>query len=483
MTSDSPKFSFPGRSVISRSVLSIALLLGPAIAAQAADHAIAASAARFDCSRVRPGDTVTIAAGNRGPLKISNCNGSDSNRITIRNDSRGNGPVVIRRESGGSGGFVFTCSNCVGVTIDGSQGWQGAPGGRSYGIKVTLTGGGGPSAFLKIDGVSRFLTIRNVEIDGAWPRLANEGIGISVNDHSVTPATHPGMWREKIIIENSYVHDVEGEGMYVGPNYSLGIPLRDIEIRGNLIEDTGWDAINTKSMWAGENLIHHNVIRRVGTNSGTSTKASQYSGINNDAGTIKIYNNWIEKTGQHGIVQWTSRGPNASAGKGPFDTYIWNNVIVDAGALWRSFMNDAHAINIGAKAGLEEPTAYVFSNTIVSSRQSAIRLASNVRGGYIRDNLIADAKSAPISASSAIDQDNNRIGTISQMSFVDAADLNFRLRPDSPARNQGSDQSPNTDFDDTARPQDGTPDQGAFEYSDGAPQASKPAAPGSLTVE
>ena len=484
MRLNSPNVVLMSRLILSKAALAGVMLYGVATVAQAADFPIASQMATFDCSRVSAGDTVTVASGTRGPLKISNCSGTDSKRITIRNDARGNGPSVIRRESGGTGGFVFTCTDCVGVTIDGSQKWQGAPSGRSYGIKVTMSGGGGPSAFVKIDGVSRFVTLRNLEVDGTWPSIAKDGIGISVNDHSVTWDNHPGLWREGILIENCYVHDVEGEGMYIGTNFETGIPLRNIEIRNNLVEDTGWDAINSKSMWEGENLIHHNVIRRAGSNTATSSKPAQYSGINNDAGTVKIYNNWIEKTGQHGIVQWTSRGPAASAGKGPFDTYIWNNVIVDAGALWRSYMNGSDAISIGAKAGLEEPTAYVYNNTIVGSRQSAISATSNVSGGYIRDNIIAEANDAPISVGGNIEQTNNRIGTIAQMSFIDAGGKNYRLRADSPARNQGSDrQFPETDFDDIPRPQDGAPDQGAFEYTDGGAVASKPNAPTSLVVE
>ena len=484
MRLDSPNTAKMGRSILFRSVLVAVMFIGIATVSQAADFSITPQMASFDCSKASPGDTLTIVSGTRGPLKVNNCNGSDSKRITIRNDARGNGPAIIRRDSGGGGGFIFACSNCVGVTIDGSQKWQGAPNGRTYGIQITLTGGGGPSAFFKVDGVSRFLTIRGVEVDGAWPRLANGGIGISVNDHSVTLDNHPGLWREGILIENSYVHNVEGEGLYVGPNYGTGIPLRNIEIRNNLIEDIGWDGINTKSMWTGENRIHHNVIRRVGINTSDQTDSSQYSGIANTAGTVKIYNNWIEKTGQHGIKQWTAGGPSASAGKGPFDTYIWNNIVVDAGSFWRSFMSDSNGIHIGAKAGLEEPNVFVFSNTIVNSRQIGIRAASNVGGGYIRDNIVVDAKAAAVSAASSIAVRNNRIGTAAQLSFVDAAALNFRLRADSPARNQGDNQQfPETDFDDVVRPQDGTPDQGAFEYAEAGAVASKPNAPNSIVVE
>jgi hypothetical protein len=250
---------------------------------------------RFECASIAPGTLLTLAAGARGPLTIQNCNGTAADPIVIRNDPEGTGPTVISRASGPEDGFVFNCKDCTGVTIDGSYKWPGAPAGKTYGIKVTMTGGGSPSAFVNVGGLSRFVTIRNVEVDGAWPALATNGIGISVNDHSVKRVDHPDLWREGILIEDSYVHNVETEGMYIGPNYRDGdLPLRDVEIRYNRVDDTGWDGINTKSMWAGDNSIHHNRIRRAGVNAATSMDAAQYSGIMNNAGTVKIYNNWVE---------------------------------------------------------------------------------------------------------------------------------------------------------------------------------------------
>ena len=62
------------------------------------------------------------------------------------------------------------------------------------------------------------------------------------------------------------------EGMYIGPNYPDGdLPLRNVEIRYNRVEDTGCEGISTKSMWAGNNSIHHNVVRRAGTNGKSTT--------------------------------------------------------------------------------------------------------------------------------------------------------------------------------------------------------------------
>src|SRR5688572_9366314 len=238
-------------SAVAHFFSTLALVAGTYIAtsgtALAADHKVSAQVATFDCSRVSPGDTITLASGLRGPLKIHDCNGIASNRIIVRNYPNGNVPVVMRRTTTSPGGLVFNCNSCVGVEIDGSYKWNGAPSGRTYGIKLTTTTGGGPSAFLRMGGLSRFVTIRNVEVDGAWPRLASEGSGIRVNDLTVKSSAYPGLWREGILIEDNFIHDVKSEGMYIGGNYpEQQLPLRNVEIRYNRVEDTGWEAINTK---------------------------------------------------------------------------------------------------------------------------------------------------------------------------------------------------------------------------------------------
>jgi hypothetical protein len=439
--------------------------------ALAVDHRISPQTSLFYCSSssVKPGDTLTLDSGTRGPLIIRDCSGTQANPIVIRNQPGGSGPTVIRRSSGKTGGFLLSCHSCIGVAIDGSYKWQGAPSGKTYGIKITVTGGSSPSAFLRIGGFSRFVTIRNVEIDGAWPSLASTASGIRVNDHDVKRNAHPGLWREGILIEHNYIHNVGREGMYIGPNYADGdLPLRNIEIRYNRVEDIGWEGINTKSMWAGENSVHHNYVRRTGKNSASASKTSQYSGIKNNAGTVKIYNNWVETTGQHGIQVWTQGGPKISEGRGPFEAHIWNNVIVDAGALWRSFMEGSYGISVGAQAGCEKPVPFIYNNTIVNSRQRGINLTSNVGAGFVRDNIVADAASNPVIAvPKFIDLINNRIGSVSQMEFVNPGNLDFRLKIGSPARNEGSSVFPDKDYHDVTRPKDGAADQGAFEGTSG----------------
>lgn len=452
--------------VVLKFVLAAAACLGVAGTSAAADRKISPQTAKFNCSSVKAGDTLTLESGQRGPLKITNCKGTKSNPIVVRNDPDGSGPVVIRRTSG-NGGFIIDCTDCVGVDIDGSYKWRGAPGGKTYGIQLTVTGGGGPSAFLRISGTSQFVTIRNVEIDGAWPRIANNGSGIRINDNRATIKRYPGKWREDILIEDTYIHDVSREGMYVGPNYNNGeLPLRNIEIRHNLLEDIGYDGINTKSMLAGDNSIHHNVVRRAGKNTAHAKKSSQYSGIKNISGTVKIYNNWVESTGQHGIVSWTQHGPRESERRGPFAAQVWNNVVVDSGSLWKSFMGKSFGIKVGAERGLEKPVPFVYNNTVVGSRHGAINIGSHTGAGFVRDNIAAGSGGNPvISAPKSMQLTNNRIGSVSDMGFDDPGRKRFRLKSSSPARNDGSNDYPPIDFDDVRRPKDGAPDQGAYEGS------------------
>jgi hypothetical protein len=204
------------------SAASVALVAAGSIGANdlalAADFPISAQTKTFDCSAISPGDTLTIAAGTRGPLKIINCNGTKDSPIVIRNDPEGYGPTLILR-NGGTGGFLLNCMNCVGVTIDGSSKWRGAPSGKTYGIRVTMSGEGEPSAFIRFGGLFRFVTIHRVEVDGAWQGSAKYGSGIRMNDRKVKRSANPGLWRERILIEDNYIHNVAQEGLYVGNNY------------------------------------------------------------------------------------------------------------------------------------------------------------------------------------------------------------------------------------------------------------------------
>jgi hypothetical protein len=483
MTQESRRYTSRAKPSIAGSILAGVLSIGAAQMAVAADITISSQTATFDCSSVNPGDTVTLASGLRGPLTLRTCDGTGTKPIIIRNDPDATGPTTIRRTAGSAGGYVFTCVDCVGVVIDGSYKWVGAPGGITYGIKITITGGGAPAAFLRLTGLTSFVTVRGVEIDGAWPSLADNGIGISLNDHSKTAAANPGAWYEGFIIEKSYVHNVQGEGMYIGPNWYVGgIPLRNIEIRNNLVEDTGWDGIQMKSAISGTNLIHHNVLRRVGA--ATSGKiAGEIFGISMLDGPGKIFNNYVERSGDTAIQHWL---PDLPASYGPQEVEIYNNVVVDAGvtgATGSQGISSGHANTNRDGEKVAETLPKIYNNTIVRPRGWGITVGSvSTAQAFVRDNIIADAASGPIKAPASVSKINNRIGAVSQMDFIDAPRFDFRLKETSPARNAGGDTFPYVDFDDVARPVDGRADQGAFEYHIGDGEA-RPAAPVFLSVQ
>jgi hypothetical protein len=439
-------------------LLASAELLGVAPVAGAADHFVPTSTSKFDCSRVQPGDMVTLASGIREKLTIQNCTGNSATAIVIRNDPRGTSPTQIRRSSGGAGGFIFHCVSCVWTTIDGSYKWVGAPAGETYGIQVSMTGGGSPTAFVRIAGVSRFVTIRNVEVDGAWPSIATDGIGISINDQAVTTAKYPGLWREGILIENNFVHDTEGEGVYVGPNWPLGdIPLRNVEIANNRVEGAGWDGIQLKSAIAGTNIIHHNIVKRVGVRK--DSRAGEHYGISIYEGNGQIYGNWVEQSGEAGISHFIHHMP---ASFGVQQVEIYNNIVLDPG---RTGPNAGHGIVSTHAAGTARVLPNIYNNTVVRAKDDGIRVGGDAAGGLVRDNIVADAGKSAIKVPSNVGRSKNLVGPVSQMGFVDAASMNFRLAPSSSARNSGSNgSSPFDDFAGVKRPQEGVADPGAFEF-------------------
>jgi hypothetical protein len=448
------------------------LLVGEVIAA---DHLIPASTSTVDCGTlnggIRPGDSVTLASGNRGPLIVRNCKGTSSNQILVRNDVTGSGPTVIRRTTAASGGWVFICQDCENVTIDGTGKWRGAPSGaycgapngrNGCGIKVTSNvAGDSPSAYLKLNGISTRVTVRGVEIDGRTSELGTEGVGIDQNDHSVTVQSHPGFWREGFVYEKNYVHDVFGEGLYIGPNWrepDLRAPLRNITIRENLVERTGRQNIQLKSAIDGASRIHHNVTRH----SGLRGEEGQGAGISIFEGgqNVMVYNNWVEASGIQGIQHHNMYVPQD---KGPFTSHIYNNVIVDSGQRFGAD-GSGHGIRIGSREGSANITASIFNNTVVNTSGNGVNFGSRISGGTARDNIVANAALAGLSLGDN-EGSNNLVGSNSSIRFANAANLDFRLTTLSPARDAASRVGyPEIDFQGFSRPQGNAADQGAFEF-------------------
>ena len=461
------------------------------VASSAAEHFIASSVGTVDCKNfsggVRAGDFITLAAGERGPLTISNCKGTAENPIVVRNDPSSSSPTVISRRSASSGGFIFDCRDCEYLVIDGTTYWKSAPNG-SYcgapegrtgcGIRITsVARGDAPSTYLMIRGFSTRLIVRGVEIDGRRSDLDTRGVGIQQNDHSIKSSDHPDFWREEITYENNYVREVHGEGMYIGPNWSDGgARLRNITIRGNLVEDTGREGIQAKSVIGGANWIHHNVVRRVGLRYDTSGHGAGIS-MTQGGHNSKIFNNWVEAAGMQGIQHYNYNMPSSL---GTFESEIFNNVIYDSGKV-RGKDSGGHAISVGSQSGSARIKTAIYNNTVVKAAMRGIDVNSEVTDSVVRDNIVVDSAEQAISAGANV-QLNNFTGSVDDVRFANPQARDFRLTLGSPARNTGSTSGfPSNDYLNVSRPQGSAPDRGAFEFF--ALDGIAPSAPQILTVE
>lgn len=480
------RFMIAGALAIPMSLLSIE--------ADAATHDVSSGQSKFDCSAVgggvKPGDTIILAGRTRGAITFSNCRGTTDDPIIVRNDTSLSGPLVIEMKGTA---FQVQCMDCDNVVFDGTGKWTGAPAGecgatneggewslgtRQCGI-VLRCESGGPTGALRLGGSSKRVTVKGIEVDGNSPACQTR-IGISVNDHGYTAKS--GEWREGIRLLNNYIHDVEGEGMYVGPNQNQSasgdLQLRNNEIAFNLVEDVGCDGINYKSAIAGESRIHHNYVSNTGLAPRGKDSGCSGTGIALfEAGFTDIYSNYVEAPSPvssgagNCIAQVISNLPASKAGTVP--VRIYNNVARNC---------KGNGISSTRSDGsVAAPLVTVFNNTIVAPiGGKGISVGSKVSSCAVRDNIIAgknvEAKSCAVA--------NNSTGSVESQRFRDAGAGDFRLTAGSPAVDGATGDCPGTDQAGMERPQHGACDQGAFEYSNGQAAAStKPSPPDQLIVE
>lgn len=480
-------------------LLLISFLAGPAAGATAANFVIPAGTASYTFNGatqgVQPGQVIELAAGVHGPRTFRNIVGTASQPVIIR--SAAGGQAVVRRGDPASGGFVFGIRASRHFVLDGGN-ISTTVSGYPYGIKImyasnaTATSQDAPSAFLKTMGDTTTpqvfnncsdFSIRHVEIDGGWPTHASDGIGITTNDHQFKAINYPGARQENIVIEHTFVHNTQGEGYYIGPNYyGGGVPLRNVDIRHNVVSDTAWDGIQLKSPIEGDNRIHHNYVRNVGRESDPASQGEIF-GISLLDGSGDIYNNFVESSGDTAIQHWI---PDLPSSFGAQRARIYNNVVIDPGVIGLTARN---GISSGGSATnrVGEATASTFpiivNNTIVRANGWAISISASAAGGSIKDNIIVDAVAGAIKAPATVTINNNLIGKVSDVGFVDPPANNYRLASHSVARNTGINEaeSPQFDFDDLPRPQDIAPDRGAFEFRSESDRNS-PAPPQEMTV-
>lgn len=279
---------------------------------------------------IEPGDTVCLEGGvEYGNLTITNLIGTEESPIIIKNCDE---KVAIVNPSGTGFGVKFEYSSYFKLLGNG--------GGGDYGIKISTDNG----FFLTLQTFTTNFEIANVEIAGKSTALSGfAGIGIKTSPYedcdAFTDEDKDSNWiMYDISVHDNYIHDVGGEGLYIGHGFYNGRTesqctdrtyshsIRGVRVFNNIIQNVGYDGIQLKNcdedVIVFNNIIDQYALNREGAHDegiyiGDGTTGRFYNNYINDGGTgifvhgmgyNDIYNNVISNVYDYAF--YASGGPN-----------------------------------------------------------------------------------------------------------------------------------------------------------------------------
>ncbi len=279
------------------------------------------------------GDTLKILAGNYTVIEIDSFGGDPCRDIVIINSGglvSVNGPMRFKND-------------VHHVKIIGS-GFAGL----TYGFKTTV---------FSFNRVNHF-TMERIE---CGPNPAGVGIYGKQDPYVGQPWTqYPNYTSTKITINNCYVHDVNGEGMYIGHTYPGGDPansnlipqrMDSVTISNCTVINTGWDGIQLSNARNGC-LIFGNTVSNFGMLDLDGQRAGIISGGNTNT---QVYNNTVTNGTGNGIQFF---------GYGTMNCY--NNTITNVG-------NTTH----NGTNGEENLYGFAYVNTVESNPRQAMIIYNN----------------------------------------------------------------------------------------------------------
>ncbi len=390
-----------------------------------------------DVQGVSPGDIIQLEAGARDELRFRNIQGVSGADVLIRNDPAGK--TTIARETAQTGDFTAQMRDCSFWTMDGGY-TPGVP----FGIVFTTTQTNDkPTTGMQLTGICDNYTIRNFEVDGNWliypSWIEGIGIGIQHNDQNQVEGTGAGEqeWRENILVESFYIHDVRGEGLYLGPNFenpeaTNKVPLRNIEVRYGHFARTGRDASQIKSSLEGTNVFHHIYYEDSGLRE-DETEGGQKVGLGFFEGCGTMHHIWGKNAGEHGISFSVLYRPSSFS----LPPYIVHDVnIIDPGVNDDPIAVQGHGIACSRPSGaFAEPSFCEYYNTtIIRAERFGLHIDSSIGADVLmQNNIVSDSGTQNIAAfgSGMETIDNNELGSVAAQNFGS----NFALTSSSPARN------------------------------------------------
>ncbi len=258
-------------------------------------------------------------------------------------------------------------------------------------VKVTGTGTAGITYGFKIvnsafasSRMSHF-TLENLEVG---PNTGGVGLYMKQDPYNNQPWNHyPNYVMTKVIVRNTYIHDVAGEGMYIGHTYPWGDPalsnnvpqrMDSVEIYNNIVENTGWDGIQLSNARNGAK-IYGNTVNNFGTANIDAQRAGIILGGNTKG---DVYNNTVTNGMGNGIEIFG------------YDTLrVYNNTVTNVGNTLRT-TNGEESIYGSATPGQVETNPNmkprIYNNQINYPKvRGAIRINNNfsvLDNSYIADN-------------------------------------------------------------------------------------------------
>lgn len=416
--------------------------------------------------KVQPGDTICIKGGSYDYIQFFNFSGAAGKPLVFINCGG-----VVTVGNGGSYGLIFNNVKYFKVTGSGTS--------DKYGFVIN-----GVSKKLNT-GMAMGKGCTDYEAERAEITGSEVGLMAKVNPDCDPENQYPTFAIRNVKLHDLYIHDVTGEGMYIGNTAPNGtqvtctdgssinaLPPRiyNLEIYNVTTQNTGWDGIQVAS--APQNaLIHDNSVN----NYGTTNMGSQQAGIILGGETNgKVYNNKVIKGTGNGIEVF-----------GTGLCWVYNNILSDCGIDGTSTGQDAIFIDDRPTNNNYVPLqVYVMNNTVINSGRDAIRMQNSFgtdgKGNLFYNNLLVSPGSLAARGSlsyltiqAGIDNktaNNLTYASASSVLFANASGKDFHLALGSPAIDKGTDASAyfKYDIDNNVRPQGAAYDVGADEYGSGA---------------
>lgn len=250
---------------------------------------------------LRPGDVLLLQPGDYPALVFRNLHGSADAPITITNAPGGR---VRIGDPTARAAVHFSQSSHLVFRGDGDPSFP-------YGFDIYAArdqGGVG----VQVNDFSTNVELSHLEISGT----GFAGIMAKTDPRCDGSVRRGEFVQRQTIIHHNYIHDVGGEGLYIGHSFYAGWPhdcdgdpatppeihfphhLEGVRIHDNIIERTGWDGLQVGSAPADCEITRNTI-----TDTGLRGVRYQQNGIQLGGGTTGLCaDNHITAAGAHGII-------------------------------------------------------------------------------------------------------------------------------------------------------------------------------------